>query len=277
MSFLTRCKEALWSYTDFDCGLAAYTAYTNVTSRPSVTVSTLQASLAYTASLWYINRTSVSVGENAFYASINNLSNTFPNETDLQVLKGLSLLNLGDQDQYQSIMEPSPMVNARIVLKAALSREMNHPGTLHYLIHAFDVNQADTAEQARPYALAYGRLVVTASHAQHMPAHIWIRTGKDSCVSLFDSVRIKTHLNRFMESGGLCWYNRTASQLVLVYLKATEPDDVVDFYSIGVCFEPVEHVDEQSDHFVSPMRWRESWPFHGMVVLFFPTGRRLVW
>lgn len=103
----------------------------------------------------------------------------FPNETDLQVLKGLSLLNLANQDQYQSIMEPQPMLDARTVLKAALPREVNHPGTLHYLIHAFDVNRAETAEQARPYALTYGRLVVTASHAQHMPAHIWIRTGKD--------------------------------------------------------------------------------------------------
>ena len=177
MSFLTRCKQALWSYTDVACGVAATGAYNNITTRPGVTVSAFQSALASTASLWYTSGANITAGENAFYVSINNLSNMFPNETDIQVLKGLSLLNIGTQDQLN--MEPLAMLDARTVLKAAYMKEMNHPGTLHYLIHAFDVNQADTAEQARSYALAYGKLVVTASHAQHMPAHIWIRTGKD--------------------------------------------------------------------------------------------------
>ena len=177
--FLIRCKQTLWSYTDFDCGQAAYNAYTNLASRPGANVTTFQSTLAYTAYLWFSNRTSVSAGENAFYTWINDLANAFPNETDIQVLKALSLLNIATQDQYHSIIEPQPMIDARTLLTAALQKEPNHPGTLHYLIHAYDVNRADIAEQGRPYALAYGSLVLTASHGQHMPTHIWIRTGKD--------------------------------------------------------------------------------------------------
>ena len=127
---------------------------------------------------WYANRSSISAGERAFLSSIANISKNYPNENDLRVLWGLALLNVAYEHQFEGQMEPKPMLESREVLKDALRMEPNHPGALHYLIHAYDIDQVDVAEKASDYAVIYNKTVRTSSHAQHMPAHVWMRTGK---------------------------------------------------------------------------------------------------
>jgi hypothetical protein len=143
----------------------------------NIKLSHLQSSLLSTVYQWYTNPSDTTAGEWAFLSSIANLSQTYSNENDIRVLWGLSLLNVADQVQYQSQLEPEKMNESRGVLKAALQNEPTHPGALHYLIHAYDVVIVNIAEQARKYALSYGKIALTSSHAQHMPSHIWMRTG----------------------------------------------------------------------------------------------------
>jgi hypothetical protein len=145
----------------------------------NATSSGLQSSLLDTVHLWYANESDTATGESAFLLSIANISDKYPNETDLSVLWALSLLNVATQKQFQTQMEPKNMITARTKLHEALSIESNHPGLLHYLIHAYDVPKVETAQKASEYALSYGKLVVTASHAQHMPSHIWVRIGEE--------------------------------------------------------------------------------------------------
>ncbi|CAF3193574.1 unnamed protein product [Rotaria sp. Silwood2] len=171
------CKHALWLYTDFDCGLTAYNAIKLMLKTSNVTLSPFQSSLLSTVYQWYANQSSITVGEQAFLSSIANLSKSYPNETDIRVLWGLSLLNVAFENEFQGQIEPVPIIEAREILKTVLTIEPNHPGALHYLIHAYDVNQVDIAEKAADYALTFNKTVLTLSHAQHMPAHIWIRTG----------------------------------------------------------------------------------------------------
>jgi len=184
---LIRCKHALWSDTDFDCGLAAYHAAKSMLKKSNITLTHLQSSLISTVYQWYANQSSITAGENAFLSSIANVSQTYPNETDIRVLWGLSLLNVAYDRAFKGEIEPKSMIEAREVLKTALKMEPNHPGALHYLIHAYDVDQVDIAEKAADYALIYNKTVLTLSHAQHMPAHIWMRTGKRSFRDIFFS------------------------------------------------------------------------------------------
>jgi hypothetical protein len=142
-----------------------------------MSLSSLQSSLISTVYLWFNNGTSVSNSEVAFLKSINNLSNTYPNETDIQVLRGLSMLNVANQTESQDITENGNLINARKILRDVLTKEPEHPGALHYLVHAYDVAQVDIAEQAIGYALSYGKVANTSSNAQHMLSHIWMRTG----------------------------------------------------------------------------------------------------
>ncbi len=66
----------------------------------------------------------------------------------------------------------------------------NHPGAAHYIIHAFDT--PDLAPRALPAARAYAKIAPAAFHAQHMPAHIFVRLGMwdpavASCQAAWDS------------------------------------------------------------------------------------------
>ncbi|CAF5128910.1 unnamed protein product, partial [Rotaria sp. Silwood1] len=125
------CKQALWSYTNLACGQAVYNATQNLTK------TSFQQELFSTVYQWYADNQNITAGEDAFLISIRNLSLKYSNETDIRVLLGLSLLNVANQVRYQSQIEPPEMIEARNILKDALKNESNHPGILHYLIHAY--------------------------------------------------------------------------------------------------------------------------------------------
>lgn len=61
------------------------------------------------------------------------------------------------------------------VAQSVLDEDPEHPGALHYLIHAYD--DPDHAELALPAARAYSEIVSAASHALHMPTHIYFALG----------------------------------------------------------------------------------------------------
>lgn len=56
-----------------------------------------------------------------------------------------------------------------------LARHPDHPGGLHYLIHAYDF--APLAERGLPAARRYATAAPASSHARHMPAHIFTMLG----------------------------------------------------------------------------------------------------
>ncbi|CAF1122449.1 unnamed protein product [Adineta ricciae] len=171
------CKHALWADTDFVCGLTAYNSAKTMLTTSNITPTTLQSLLFASVYEWFANESSVTAGELAFLSSIEKIAKVYTNETDIQVLYGLALLNVAYQSQYEGQLDPKPMIKSREVLKLALRKEPTHPGALHYLIHAYDVDRVTTAENATEFAITFNKTVLTLSHAQHMPAHIWMRIG----------------------------------------------------------------------------------------------------
>ena len=55
------------------------------------------------------------------------------------------------------------------------AHQPNHPGVLHYLIHAYD--DPEHAQQGPRAARAYAQAVAEVPHALHMPSHIFTRLG----------------------------------------------------------------------------------------------------
>jgi hypothetical protein len=51
----------------------------------------------------------------------------------------------------------------------------NHPGLAHYIIHTYDY--PSLAKDASAAAYQYASIAPSAAHAQHMPSHIFTRTG----------------------------------------------------------------------------------------------------
>ena len=61
-------------------------------------------------------------------------------------------------------------------LERVLARDPNHPGAIHYYIHA--VEASDRPERAEPYADRLRGAIPGAGHLVHMPSHIYYRVGR---------------------------------------------------------------------------------------------------
>jgi hypothetical protein len=61
------------------------------------------------------------------------------------------------------------------LFEAAYARHPDHPGVLHYLIHAYD--DPVHAQQGLRVARAYAQAAPAVPHALHMPSHIFTRLG----------------------------------------------------------------------------------------------------
>jgi tetratricopeptide (TPR) repeat protein len=59
--------------------------------------------------------------------------------------------------------------------EAVYARHPDHPGALHYLIHAYD--DPEHAQQGLKTARAYTQAAAAVPHALHMPSHIFTRLG----------------------------------------------------------------------------------------------------
>ena len=66
-------------------------------------------------------------------------------------------------------------VKAGALAMEVFKRNPNHPGAVHYIIHAFD--DPVHAPLALEAAKVYAKIVPAVSHAVHMPTHIFIQHG----------------------------------------------------------------------------------------------------
>ena len=66
-------------------------------------------------------------------------------------------------------------LKAAAILEAQFAKHPNHPGAAHYLIHSYDF--PPIAQKGLPAAFCYADIAPDASHALHMPSHIFTRVG----------------------------------------------------------------------------------------------------
>ena len=66
-------------------------------------------------------------------------------------------------------------LKAAAILDAQFAKHPDHPGVAHYLIHAYDF--PPIAQKGLPAAFCYADIAPGASHALHMPSHIFTRVG----------------------------------------------------------------------------------------------------
>lgn len=61
------------------------------------------------------------------------------------------------------------------IVQGILKENPNHPGALHYLIHSYD--DPGHAKLALNAAYSYSKVAADATHALHMPSHIFVAVG----------------------------------------------------------------------------------------------------
>lgn len=117
--------------------------------------------------------------------AMGGLSASHPDDPDIASLYALalmgtvsrSLIGYGDaHDLHQPGLAGSD-VQQRVasILDRVLASHPQHPGALHYLLHDYD--DPEHARLALSAARAYAKVAGGASHALHMPAHVFLQLG----------------------------------------------------------------------------------------------------
>jgi hypothetical protein len=115
--------------------------------------------------------------EEAYSRAMEALAKNFATDPDVATLYAESMMNLHPWRLYKSDGSPEAWTPAIVsALEGVLAHNEQHPGANHYYIHAVEASKAP--ERAAPSASRLETLVPGAGHLVHMPAHIYIRTGR---------------------------------------------------------------------------------------------------
>src|SRR5689334_7479149 len=111
--------------------------------------------------------TTLDVRTRAFADSMRHLAARYPKDLEAAAFASLAIQMAGARGANR---------DEAIALAERVVRESpNHPGAVHYLIHATDAPAY--AARGLAAARAYAKVAPDAEHAQHMPSHIFLQLG----------------------------------------------------------------------------------------------------
>jgi len=103
--------------------------------------------------------------------AMRKLAQSYPDDVEAQTFYALSILGTMHHDGG----DERKQIRAAAILEALLPSHPDHPGVLHYMIHAYDDPiHAPLGERA---TRRYSRVAPAAPHALHMPSHIFLQLG----------------------------------------------------------------------------------------------------
>lgn len=108
----------------------------------------------------------------AWAAKQRQLYDDFPDNADAAAFAALAMLAVAPPTDQTFALQRE----AGSLLEDLHETVPQHPGALHYLIHAYD--HPPLAETALPFVQSYLELAPENPHALHMPSHIMTRLGR---------------------------------------------------------------------------------------------------
>jgi len=118
-----------------------------------------------------------------------------PDDHEVAIFYALSLLGTvrpGDTGYRRQALAAS-------IAEKVFASNPKHPGSAHFIIHAFD--DPDHAPLALTAANAYAKIAPAAAHALHMPSHIYVQLGmwQQTAASNVDAYKAASELNQRMK------------------------------------------------------------------------------
>ena len=112
----------------------------------------------------------------AYREALRRLAERFPDDPEARALHALAIQGAAETAHQTGGADviPARMESAGI-LEELFDRHPDHPGVLHYLIHAYD-DPVHAPLGLRP-ARIYAEVAPEANHALHMPSHIFLQLG----------------------------------------------------------------------------------------------------
>jgi tetratricopeptide (TPR) repeat protein len=102
--------------------------------------------------------------------ALQQLCQHYPEDGEAQAFYALSLLSLPEKGDELEVRK-----QAIAILNRLSAAQPEHPGAVHYLIHAADT--PELAPEGLDAARRYAKIAPDSSHALHMPSHIFVRLG----------------------------------------------------------------------------------------------------
>lgn len=109
----------------------------------------------------------------AYEKAMRELADKYPDDVEAQTFYSLGILAVGYATPNDTTL--SKQGEAARILEKLRTKNPNHPGITHYLIHSYDY--PSLAERGLTAAQAYGSIAPWVPHALHMPSHIFTRLG----------------------------------------------------------------------------------------------------
>lgn len=114
--------------------------------------------------------------DRAYADALAKVAAQFPGHAGIATLYADSLMNTSPWNYWLPDGQPRPDTPTIVrTLESVLAANPEHPGAIHLYIHAMEARDPKRAEAA---ADRLGALTPGAGHLVHMPAHIYMRTGR---------------------------------------------------------------------------------------------------
>ncbi len=186
-------NHPLWSEQDYEDGTHALSRLNTFDYKSKC--NQLEMDLITGVQILYKPKSPKADRDIAYSSYMENLNNKYPDDQEVAAFYALSLLATAVSNRDQEVFGKGAKIAQGI-----LEENPEHPGALHYLIHSYD--DPDHAPLALNAARSYSQVAPDASHALHMPSHIFVAMGMwdDVIASNVDSYQAS--LNR-MEAKNL--------------------------------------------------------------------------
>ncbi len=183
-------NHSLWHEQDFEKGSAVVQQLNEL--KLDISTTELEKDFVKAVKILY-ESDSIKTNRDKNYAEfMQSLNKKYPDNHEIAAFYALSLLGSVADGRDDNIYG-----KGAIIAKGILKENPNHPGALHYLIHSYDDPQH--AKLALSAADSYSVVAPDASHALHMPSHIYVALGMWDQVVSSNENSYQASLNR-MES-----------------------------------------------------------------------------
>ena len=161
-------NHSLWGEQDYEDGVTALKHIDDINL--DIQATELERDFIKAAQILYQPKMEKQERDVAYANFMEELSEKYPSNHEITAFYALSLLGSVPEGRDDTVYG-----KGALIAKSVLEENPNHPGALHYLIHSYDdPNHATLALEA---ANSYSKVAPDASHALHMPSHIYVAMG----------------------------------------------------------------------------------------------------
>ncbi|HFA52213.1 MAG TPA: hypothetical protein ENJ95_24610 [Bacteroidetes bacterium] len=164
-------NHPLWRQQDYEKGMAALGKLADTQEERSALAKTdLERDFLRCTEIMYGPDGTKKERDSMYSKQLERMYGKYAGNEEVAAFYALSLLGAVKVGRNTAAYEKGAKVAEGI-----LKDNIHHPGALHYLIHSFD--DPGHAPKALPAALSYSKVAADATHALHMPSHIFVAVG----------------------------------------------------------------------------------------------------